>query len=339
MKKLRIFYLLLLIFIGASCKQNPTLPGVTTFNVTDITQTTATTEGIVLSDGGATVTAKGICWNTTENPTIEDTHTNEGTGTGGITGSMTGLSAGVTYHVRAYATNIVGIAYGTQRNFTTIAIIDSTVLNPDKTYGSVTDVEGNTYKTIQIGTQTWMAENLKAIKYNDGNQISNVTSWSSWEKLITGAYCWYSNDESSYKADYGALYNWYAVSSGKLCPAGWHVPELSEWFTLVDYLGGESVAGGKLKEIGTTHWTSPNEGATNETGFTALPGGVFRGSIYDDTGLHFGEIGSYGVWWSRTIDRTATIGSLSLRYHTTNIFLLGYYSTLTRGNSVRCLKN
>jgi uncharacterized protein (TIGR02145 family) len=332
--KIELYFFLFIGVTVSSCKQNPTLPIVTTMDATDITQTTATVEGTVISDGGAMVTAKGICWSTTRIPTIEDTHTNEGTGTGNYTSYITGLSAGVSYLMRAFATNNTGTAYGTQKSFTT------TLGSIFITYGSVVDVEGNTYKTIQIGTQTWMAENLKTIKYNDGNQIPNVTLWSSWGKLTTGAYCWYSNDESSYKAAYGALYNWYAVSSGKLCPAGWHVPELSEWNTLVNYLGGERVAGGKMKEIGTTHWTSPNAGATNESGLTALPGGVLQKSIYNNMYDHFSQIGTYGVWWSRTLDQaTNNIGSLSLRYDITEILYLGYGSTLTRGNSVRCVKD
>ena len=162
------------------------------------------------------------------------------------------------------------------------------------TYGSITDIDGNTYKTVTIGTQTWMAENLKVTKYNDGIAIPNVTDDTAWSELTTGALCDYDNTPSNSET-YGKLYNWHAVNTEKLCPTGWHVPSDAEWTVLTDYLGGESVAGGKLKETGTTHWASPNTGATNETGFTALPGGSrsSNGTFYD--------IGSNGLWWSATV--------------------------------------
>jgi uncharacterized protein (TIGR02145 family) len=135
------------------------------------------------------------------------------------------------------------------------------------------DVDGNVYNTVTIGAQVWMAENLRTTKYNDGTSIPLVTDSTKWSDLSTPAHCWYNNDKASYKATYGALYNWYTVATDNLCPTGWHVPTTAEWQILKDYLGS-SVDGGKLKESGTTHWKSPNKGATNESGFTALPGGL-----------------------------------------------------------------
>lgn len=123
--------------------------------------------------------------------------------------------------------------------------------NMELEYGSVTDTEGNTYKTIKTVTQTWMAENLKTTKYNDGTLIPNVSDNTAWTQLSSGAYCWYSNDINN-KSTFGALYNWYAVNTGKLCPEGWHVPGDDEWTTLTGYLGGEDVAGGKMKS--TSGW-------------------------------------------------------------------------------------
>ena len=138
------------------------------------------------------------------------------------------------------------------------------------------DIEGNVYPAVIIGTQVWMAENLKTTKYNDGMAIPLVSDNNAWEALKTPGYCWYNNDAAANKNRFGALYNWYTVNTKKLCPAGWHVPNDKEWTTLRTYLGGEEIAGGKLKETGTTHWTSPNTDATNQTGFTALPGGGRR---------------------------------------------------------------
>lgn len=160
--------------------------------------------------------------------------------------------------------------------------------------GTVTDIDGNVYQTVTIGTQVWMAENLKVTHYRNGDAIPNVTDNGTWSGLTTGAYCAYNNDENNV-ATYGRLYNWYAVADSRnIAPAGWHVPTDEEWQTLVDYLGGSSVAGGKLKETGTAHWNSPNEGATNESGFTALPGGYRY-----DSGL-FVNMGDYAYFWSST---------------------------------------
>jgi uncharacterized protein (TIGR02145 family) len=142
------------------------------------------------------------------------------------------------------------------------------------------------YSTIQIGSQCWMEENLRASKYRDGSAIPQVTSGSAWSTLTTGAFCWYNNDSVSNENTFGKLYNWHAVIDARgLCPIGWHIPSDAEFTILSTYLGGESVAGGKLKEVGLTHWASPNTGATNESGFTGLPGGYrwYTGGFYSPT--------------------------------------------------------
>jgi uncharacterized protein (TIGR02145 family) len=157
------------------------------------------------------------------------------------------------------------------------------------------DVDGNVYKTVKIGTETWMAENLKVMKLNDNTEIPQVTSSSSWAAMTTVAYCWYDNNTAN-KNVYGALYNYYTVNTGKLCPIGWHVPSDAEWTTLNNWLGGSALAGGKLKETGTLHWTSPNTDATNETGFTAVPNG-YR-SMYGN----FLNFGTRSHLWTTTIN-------------------------------------
>jgi uncharacterized protein (TIGR02145 family) len=178
-----------------------------------------------------------------------------------------------------------------KRNFIIAAFLILALTSKSQT---VTDIDGNAYNTIIIGTQVWMKENLKTINYNDNSSIPLVTGNSEWNKLSTPAYCYYNNDENKYKSTYGTLYNWYCVNTGKLCPTGWHVPTDSEWTTLSKYLGGESVAGGKLKEKGTSHWNSPNTGADNSSGFTALPGGH---RLSDGT---FNYFGSLGHCWTAT---------------------------------------
>lgn len=161
----------------------------------------------------------------------------------------------------------------------------------------IKDGDGTIYTSVTIGTQIWLKENLKTSKYNDGTAIPLVTDKTAWGNATSPAYCWYDNNVDK-RNPYGALYNWYAVSTGKLCPLGWHVTSESEWKELVSFLGGEAVAGGKIKTTGTVEggsglWYQPNV-ATNETGFSALPGG-YRGA----TG-NFIDFGYNGSWWTST---------------------------------------
>ena len=299
------------------------VPPTLTTTVIAVTQNTALSGGNVTFDGGEAVTARGVCWSTSSNPTVAlSTKTTNGSGTGSFTSNITGLSPNTTYHVRAYATNSAGTGYGTQLSFTT----------PD----TITDADGNVYNTVIIGTQVWTAENLKTTKYNDGSNIPLVTDNTSWGNLTTPGYCWYNNDAANHKNVYGALYNWYAVNTGKLCPAGWHVPSDTEWTTLTDYLGGESVAGGKLKSTGTIEdgtglWHRPNPGATNETGFTAVPGGY---RYVDGT---FCNIGSDGQWWSSTA--TFSTDALCRFMLCNNNSVSSSYYNKKKGNSVRCVRD
>ena len=198
----------------------------------------------------------------------------------------------------------------------------------DFSFVSCTDKDGNNYPVVKIATQLWMAENLKTTRYSDGTEIPLVTDNTEWIKLTTPGYCWYKNDDATYKSTYGAMYNWHAVNSGKICPAGWHVSTDAEWTILKHYLGGESVAGGKLKETGFLHWTTPNTGATNETGFTALPGG-FRGD-----GGTFNGLKNIGYWWSPTSGGTSNAWSNSMYWSGSDVFTM--YSDIY-GFSVRCV--
>ena len=196
---------------------------------------------------------------------------------------------------------------------------------------STVSYDGVTYNTVSIGNQCWFKENLRTTKYNDGTSITNVTDNATWTSTTSGAYCCYSNNTSNCTT-YGALYNWYAVNTGKLCPSGWHVPSDAEWTTLVNYLGGEDVAGGKLKETGTTHWQSPNNGATNSSGFTALPGG-YRFS----SGGSFGLLGILGYWWSSTQLDGSDAWTRNLTYLNANVGRVNLVKSY--GFSVRCLRD
>ncbi len=210
------------------------------------------------------------------------------------------------------------------------------VHNNSLSYGSLIDQDGNVYKTIVIGTQEWMAENLKASHYRNGDLIPVITSDAAWSGLSSGATIWYNNDSATYNCPYGKLYNWFAVADSRnVCPVNWHVPSDSEWTTLTDYLGGTSVAGGKMKSTGTQYWLSPNMGADNTSGFSSLPNG-FRlpnGS--------FVLIGNYSNWWSSSQN-----SSISLTYTAWSRFLNYLFDDSTRqyydksyGFSVRCLRD
>jgi len=333
MKKKSRILIYTLVIIGvflmltSSCKKkddnsNPTaqIPILTTAAVSNILQTTATCGGTISSDGGSTVTARGVCWSTGQTPAITDNKTTDGTGTGNFTSAITGLTANTTYYVRAYATNSAGTGYGSAVQFTTL----------QGTGGTVTDIDGNVYNTVTIGTQVWMVENLKVTHYNNGTAIPLVTDGTAWTSLTTPGYCWYNNNYVTYGSVYGALYNWYTVNTGNLCPAGWHVPTDAQWTILTDYLGGLSVAGGKLKETGTTHWAIPNTGATNESGFTALPGG-WRG--YDGS---FHDITYTGYWWSATQNGTS---AWERELYQGNTTVCRISNSKFAGCSVRCIKD
>ncbi len=194
----------------------------------------------------------------------------------------------------------------------------------------VRDADGNVYQTLTIDRQVWMGENLKTTRYNDGTPIRLVKEEIDWKGLSSPAYCWYNNDEGTFKRQYGVLYNWYAVNTKKLCPVGWHVPSDVEWELLVKFLGGSYIAGGKLKETGTGDWKSPNTGATNESGFSALPGG------YRDYSGAFKDLGYRGYWWT-SYEGTAKAWSRVMFNDS------GYASSLLNeeisGFSVRCVKD
>jgi len=202
--------------------------------------------------------------------------------------------------------------------------------NPIIVYGAVTDIDGNIYNAVILGTQTWMMENLKTTRYRNGDPIPTGLSDTVWSNTSSGAYAIYNNDNGN-NTPYGKLYNWYAVSDGRqLAPAGWHVSTDDEWTTLVTYLGGLGVAGGKLKEAGTTHWNSPNL-ATNESSFTALPAG--QRSWYGP----FNDLGHYGYWWSASEGFAS--GSWGWSMVNSENFVVRYNYTQKCGFSVRCVKD
>jgi uncharacterized protein (TIGR02145 family) len=507
----RCIFVILLLFLFHSCKKE-VIPTISTSTVANITATTASSGGVITSDGGAEITARGVCWSTSEYPSTTDSKTVDNGGTGQFVSNISGLTAGSSYHVRAYATNSAGTAYGADLSFTTLgqapeaitqaasdilptgATLNGTVnanyltttvtfeygttsnygqsaaaaQNPvagssitavssaitgltegtvyhfriktvnslGTTYGSdmtfttlgqkptamtlaaccirnngatlngsvtanyvsttvtfeygittaygssiaaspgtitgnnstsvrailsglnsgttyhfrikavnslgttygndmsfptlstVTDVDGNTYNYVVIGSQAWMKENLKVTRYRNGDLIgTTIPATLDVSSETAPKYQWAYDGNESNVAVYGRLYTWHAITDSRnLCPVGWHIPSDIEWTTLSTYLGGINVAGGKMKETGTMHWISPNLGATNESGFTALPGG------YRSDNGSYTSIGLDGHWWSSTDTWYRYIWSNSITINSD-------HSYMPFGFSVRCVKD
>lgn len=314
----------LVILHTLSCKKDngESLPVVTTLAVSNITATSATSGGTITSVGDVPVTECGVCWSTNQSPQIGDNKTIDSLTSGSFISSLSGLNPNTDYYVRAYASNDVGTGYGDEIQFTTT--------------DGVIDVDGNVYSKVTITMsdgkkQVWLVENLKTTKYNDGTSIPNLADNTAWAGLADGAYCWYNNDEAAYKNTYGALYNWHAVSTGKLCPENWHVPTKAEWLKLVISVGGEDLGGGYLKEADTLHWLSPNSHGSNFFGFTALPGGTRSG-----LDGNYRSIGRVGYWWSST---SIAYSAWERLMYFDNSKISELQDLKTSGKSVRCLRD
>lgn len=269
-----------------SCREEgDEIPSLQTSIITEISKTSAIGGGTILSDGGLAIMEKGICWSINSKPTIEDDKS-AGAGSNSFTANLTGLTMGTMYYVRAYATNAFGTGYGDEVTFYTT--------------GMVKDIDGNSYDTLRIESQTWMVQNLKTTKFNNGLPISIVKDNNAWSSLSTAAYCELNNDVTKV-ALYGRLYNFYtAVDNQKACPAGWRVATDADWTLLATAVGGADVAGGKLKSI--DGWMFPNFGPENRTGFNALPGGYRKadGSYARVFYVNGEMLGDFGYWWTST---------------------------------------
>jgi uncharacterized protein (TIGR02145 family) len=295
------------------------IPEVTTSEVRGISSKSAICGGYVTFDGGCEIDNRGVCWSTNVNPSIRDNKTSDGKDTGVFSSTITGLSGNTKYYLRSYATSKAGTGYGLETSFIT---------SP-----TVSDIGGNVYSTVTIGSQLWMAENLKTKFYNDGTPILYISRSDEWVSLSIPAYCWYNNKEPSVNHAYGALYNWYSVNTGKLCPKEWHVPSDTEWKILEMYLGMSQMEaddvllrgsdqGYKLKS--TSGWFRDrfwDGNGSNISGFTALPGGNRE----------------TGDWWSSTSENPdkAWFRGLSWDWN----FVLRLEDNIRSGYSVRCIRD
>lgn len=311
----------------------PTIPTLITTSISDVTTRSATCGGDITDDGGSAVTERGVCWNNTGSPTILNSKTTDKSGTGLFTSYLTNLMENTTYYVRAYSTNSVGTAYGDEVSFTTQKGL------------TVSDIDGNNYKIVTIGTQVWMAENLKTTRYQNGDSIPCITDYTSWGALRNGAYCNYNNDTTN-ASKYGHLYNWYTVTDHRnIAPVGWHVPTDAEWTTLSLYLtnsgfGFEGSGDDVAKSMAATSgWkTSSTAGAlgneqisNNSSGFATLPGG-YRNAVGTFTGLI-----DYSFWWSTSAFSAGYVWNRYLYYANKGVYRGS--SNENYGFSVRCVKN
>jgi len=316
------------------------VPVVKTTEITHLTDTSAVGGGTIIDCGLSEVNTRGVVYSLNEYPTLENYKTVDGSGPGFYTSEITGLYPATTYYIRAYATNNAGTGYGPQLSFTTKKPILDTQ--------TITDIDGNVYTIISIGDQFWMAENLRTTRYRNGDIIPNITDNQEWQSLTTGAWVIYDNDHSQ-DTTYGKLYNWYAVDDERgLCPEGWHVPSDEEWKKFELYLGMPkqsideegfrgSNEGGKIKSTRTVpdphpRWNTPNLAATNETGFSAVPGG------YRNVHGYYDGKGSYAYFWP-------SLPGIS-KIFSWNRELASNESGISRGRfdkrsgfSVRCIRN
>ena len=306
------------------CLMNSGAPVVKTALPSSITDTSATCQGMVSSGDASAISARGICWDTGSNP---DTSSNrvmdEAGGEGAFTCILTRLLPNTGYYARAFAIIKDKVFYGNVVSF-----------KSNQFPALVRDYDGNVYKTVVIGEQTWLAENLRNTHFSNGESIPNITSSSEWVSLNTPGYCWRNNDEQTYKVPYGALYNWWAVNATSLCPLGFHVATERDFLNLESYLGGRATEGGKLKEEGNAHWDSPNAGALNLTGFTMLPGGYRDGQ----GSAGFYELGRGGYLWS-TVEANSGSGPWYWGFNRDYEQSDRGASSLTTGFSVRCVND
>ena len=327
------------------CLRDPG-PFVTTGAVLGVTTTTATCGGEVVDDGGASVTARGVCWSTSHNPTVADAHTSNGTGIGSFTGSITGLTPSTTYYVRAYATNSEGTAYGEEVSFVT--------QNPPcPGVATVTDIDGNVYNTVQLGEQCWMKENLRTTRFADGADILLEASNAS----NTVPYRYVPNDDPNNVETYGYLYNWAAVMHGAnasdanpsgvqgICPAGWHVPSVEEFYQFENYLNsqpvylcGNSGNATAMAVAATTGWQSSDndnectpgydQSRNNVTGFSALPAGYYYYGVQN-----YG----YGAYFWTASENLNPSYAVSYVINNQSDDIGGFYPYKLYAQSVRCI--
>lgn len=301
-------------------------PILSTTNVSSIGTDTAVAGGNILAANE--LISRGVCWSNMHVPTIDDSKTTDGETIGGYASVMRGLSPATVYFVRAYATNKKGTSYGVIKIFAT----------KQGSVSTVTDIDGNIYHTVNIGTQIWMVENFKASRYRNGENITNITDSLQWVNNQTEpAYCDYNNNPSNSQV-FGRLYNWYAATDSRnIAPAGWHVPSFDDWDNLIHFLRIYDkrcdFIGGLLKEADNSHWLNIALCTENTIGFEAFPGGARN---YNGP---FSGLGYYGCWWSTGFSYQGVEFGDARKIEADYCSFSQYQWYRTNGLSVRCIKD
>jgi uncharacterized protein (TIGR02145 family) len=326
-----IICLLIFLILNNSCEKEPIR--ITKFSsaitAAQVSYNTASVKA-KLMDVGEDVVSYGNCWAITPNPTTSNFKTSN-TGKPGkqvdFTSQLSGLSSGTKYYVRAYAITTEKTIYSTEINFTTTEL---------------KDIENNIYKTVTIGTQIWMAENLKTKKYRNGDTIGTTNpAAKDISAEISPKHQWAYEGSETNGATYGRLYTWYAATDARnICPTGWHLPTEGEFEIMVIYLGGPNItgsttnaAGGKMKETGTLHWNNPNADATNSSGFSAVGSGA-RNST------NFYDIGRQAYYWTSTpTEFSEDYNANAFDLTATSTYIQDQSWGKERGYSVRCIKD
>lgn len=331
-----VLFGILIVFFVTSCEDDTPeleLAVIKTIEVSDLMYNQVTVTCSIISNGGDSITERGICWSKQSNPTVSDfSEQNIGNDDNDFSVELKYLESNIQYYVRSYAVNRKGLAYGEELTFTLWLNI------PEE---PISDIDNNSYSTIRIGDQVWMKENLKVTHYLNGDEISHISlqNDSEWLNTKSGAYCAYGDDQNNLEK-YGKLYNGYAVTDERsICPEGWHIPTKEEWQTLIDYLGGIYTAGNLLKA--SSDWNDLNTNTNNLSGFTALPGGMRLHGLPDRV---------YTEYWG--INEQAYFAT-SDEYIYNDIYYMWYANVMnitewarvsdntikTCGQSVRCIKD
>ena len=301
----------------------------TTWQISSITHNSAVSGGNIMADIGMQITSRGVCWSTHTEPTINDNKTTDGTGIGFFASNLSGLNPGTAYFIRSYTSTKDGTIYGNELSF--------------KTYsGAVTDIDNNLYYTELIGNQEWMTDNLKVTRYRNGDLIGTTLPATKDIRSETDPkYQWACEGDDRIVPAFGRLFTWYtATDSRKICPDGWHMPGNEEWSLLIEYLGGESVAGGKMKDTENYFpqtypvrgsWLFPNIDATNESRFKAY------GSGFRDPAGPFRERYYRGTWWSS--NDSSAIKAFTRYCNYSSGYAFKTTSNKSTGYSVRCIRD
>jgi uncharacterized protein (TIGR02145 family) len=333
--KTSCFFLLLLVVI-ISCKKKNISPSVSTIGISNLTSQTVVVEGKVNNHGNSILSAQGVVISKYPDPVVPSLGyvTAENTANNYFVSTIINLEPQTLYYLRTYVTDNTGKTYYSEESTFSTPPSETSQFNPNKSYGTMADIEGNQYKTVEIGGQTWMAENLKVSKFNDGSLINEVLSPNVFTNGGNPAWCYY-NDSVEYNDLHGKLYNYYVTMNVKnVCPTGWHIPNSDDINSLMNYLSNNP--GGKLKAIGYNYWNSPNVGATNETGFSAIGTGYRSNDFWGNK--------SVVEYWCKNGTSANILGINAGMEGGSNQFTSDlYYNfenlTSNKGYSIRCIKD